>query len=518
MNGDTWSHVDLASPGFGSAANSFLPLQNVEEWNPKSLQGQTAKVMHRSSDPGVGAFTIYGDRRSTATRAIEQGEELYVSYGEKWFVTRERLGAIPLFDDLNKGDALVAQYKALVNQTSSKVPKEILDSVWDVFVRNTRFNLSRVIGGFRHSDPDELDELIQTGKTLTKLRQEQATRSVEWLQEHGTCADHITPKPSTIAQAGHGAFSTRFLPKDTILSQIPLIHIVDRSVLNMYKFEPGMYNEGQPVPNPDLGISGQQLLVNYCYGHGESTLLLCGYGPIVNYINHNQTLANVRIQWSDAARGNHMPNLLLHDLKSLKESGPSAKLAFDVMVLRDIEEGEEIFLDYGDAWEAAWRAHVENWMPLPRSKRYKSAAELIDDVESRIPTVFKTFKNPNLYRPEVDLWCNNLFVRDDWKEPHANGTLDDYLSEAGGVIYRCDVLRAKPDGNDNWLYTAVMWHEEEYGSGSLEYIDVINDVPRDAFTWGDRPYMNDMFVSNAFRHSIGIPDEIFPARWRNLAR
>jgi len=43
------------------------------------------------------------------------------------------------------------------------------------------------------------------------------------------------------------------------------------------------------------------------------------------------------------------------------------------------------------------------------------------------------------------------------------------------------------------------------------------DVPRDAFTYFNRPYTTDMFLANAFRHDIRIPDDLFPEAWRNRA-
>jgi hypothetical protein len=67
--------TNVASEGFGSAANSFLPVYNVEEWHPRIVY----TGLHRSRDPGVGASTMFHHRLSTAKRHISAGEELYVS-------------------------------------------------------------------------------------------------------------------------------------------------------------------------------------------------------------------------------------------------------------------------------------------------------------------------------------------------------------------------------------------------------------------------------------------------------
>ena len=73
--GDGRYSVAAASPGLGAAANSFLPIYNVEEWYPvKDSAG-----LHRSSDPGAGAFSLYHNRKSTAKDIIHAGEELFVS-------------------------------------------------------------------------------------------------------------------------------------------------------------------------------------------------------------------------------------------------------------------------------------------------------------------------------------------------------------------------------------------------------------------------------------------------------
>ena len=40
------------------------------------------------------------------------------------------------------------------------------------------------------------------------------------------------------------------------------------------------------------------------------------------------------------------------------------------MPLEDIEEGDEIFIDYGDLWQEAWDDHVKDWEKLKRLGRH----------------------------------------------------------------------------------------------------------------------------------------------------
>ncbi|GKY95466.1 hypothetical protein MPSEU_000508200 [Mayamaea pseudoterrestris] len=499
--------VEVACPGFGAAANSFLPVANVREWNP--LLNDLG--LHSSKDPGAGAFTPYYNRKATAMRDISAGEEFFVDYGEEWFKFRPFLGPIPLADDLNLANDLFQSYSAMKQSLTKQgnVPPSVLQELWDLLVRNTSYINSRVIGGFHHDNPEELELLEKQNITLTELRIKQGIRSPTWLAKHGTCADHLEAKPSTIPQAGRGAFTRRFLPNGTIIAQLPLIHILDKSVLEMYHMD--------ELNRPDrrLGLANKQLLTNYCYGHSESTLVLCPYGPIVNYINHNQTLANVKLQWSDPEKGNHHPGLLNESLESLGKDS-TAKLAFELVALRDLAPNEELFLDYGNDWEQAWNAHVAHWKPLRNANRYKSAQAL--NQEARVPTEYELLSKRSSKYDNVDLYCYGVFASQPnvWKRHWKAGTLEEWVydmfSSNSAELYRCDNMRVRKDrATGKHLFTTIMWNDE-----TDDLVGKLDNVPREALLFLDKPYTSDLHQTNVFRHSIGIPDEIFPKAWRNV--
>jgi hypothetical protein len=75
--------VDVASPGFGATANSFMDFVNVQEED--TARYSVPDDVHRSKDPEAGAFTYYHSRNSFAEHHIWAGEELFVSYGDKWY-------------------------------------------------------------------------------------------------------------------------------------------------------------------------------------------------------------------------------------------------------------------------------------------------------------------------------------------------------------------------------------------------------------------------------------------------
>ena len=244
MDQECFEDCNGASPGFGSTANSFLPLVNVEEGLPE----QDNAGLHRSKDPGAGAFTQYHNRESTATKPIKAGAEFYVDYGSNWFEHRDFLGPIPLYSHLKLASLFYRKFRTLHGslKIGGHKPEPIMDDIWQAFVRDTDFPKSRIFGSFHHDKENELEELNALEGNLETLRTQQSERSVEWLREHGTCGDHMRTGPSTIEQAGRGAFATRDLPKGTIVAQLPLIHITQRFRLDMFP----VIRDGHKPPYP----------------------------------------------------------------------------------------------------------------------------------------------------------------------------------------------------------------------------------------------------------------------------
>jgi hypothetical protein len=116
-------------------------------------------------------------------------------------------------------------------------------------------------------------------------------------------------------------------------------------------------------------------------------MLLCPYGLMTSAVNHNQTLANVRLEWGDPKTTQHHPGWLNMTVENLA-THYSAGLVMTFVATHDIQPREEIFLDYGDLWEKAWNEHGEKWTPAkghvgapnaeePNSERFDSDKESI---------------------------------------------------------------------------------------------------------------------------------------------
>ena len=166
---------------------------------------------------------------------------------------------------------------------------DLVKAVLHAFPSRTRMALPE--------DPKNIKSLLENGGTAMR-DYERSRRSVQELKERGSCIDNLIVKPSTIPEAGRGAFTRRSIKKGGIVAPLPLIHLPERAVLDMY---------AQGVTDPATGDAThastepvhKQLLLNYCYGHSQSTLLLCPYGVVSSLVNHHPSMSNVEIIWSN---------------------------------------------------------------------------------------------------------------------------------------------------------------------------------------------------------------------------
>jgi hypothetical protein len=448
------------------------------------------------------------------------------------FTTRAKeIGPIPLYGDHDKAQDLYSAYQKLVSKYKrqkikilNQSPKEdelVWWNLWDSLVVQSAWkSTSRVLAALPSPMTQEVhDELQQVGG-IKPYKVRDYIRSPEWLQEHGVCADHLRIQESTLPQAGHGAFANRFLSKDSVILPVPVIHIPDRSVLNMYRIiyrkekinnhdhKSNGRKKSKVIRDIDKSvITGHQLLLNYCLGHEESTLLLSPYGPIFNTINHNQTMANVQLQWADPKRSSHKPTLLQRDVASLSDIN-YAGLALELVALRDIQPHEEIFLDYGTAWELAWQRHLADWKPVPGADTYVSAELLNRNQTSntkRLLTEFEQMKHP--YPENVALRFNDV-------DEEGSEWLDCEILNAqvnprsGQIVYT--VVVPKNDDDDDKATTTTKTNT----SKNVKF-RVMKNVRRENIAFVDRPYTSDMLLPNAFRHDIRIPNDLFPEAWKN---
>eukprot|EP00571_Detonula_confervacea_P001872 CAMPEP_0172316590 /NCGR_PEP_ID=MMETSP1058-20130122/28757_1 /TAXON_ID=83371 /ORGANISM="Detonula confervacea, Strain CCMP 353" /LENGTH=815 /DNA_ID=CAMNT_0013030931 /DNA_START=323 /DNA_END=2770 /DNA_ORIENTATION=- len=200
-------------------------------------------------------------------------------------------------------------------------------------------------------------------------------------------ADH-TPNVAGGRYGGQrGLFAKRTLKAGEIITSTPLTPVHrNEMIMDRKKYEQwNMQAEQEHVKVGNIPPKKQQLLLNYMFGHAESSLLWLPQAPLILAVNHAssydqkkpknvQVEPNAKIQWhSDKyteaqAAGkpltrrqqfHHRELLEMDSLAVVQKEGMG--LMLDLVATRTIKEGEEILIDYGKAWDDAMKQHKIQW-------------------------------------------------------------------------------------------------------------------------------------------------------------
>mmetsp|Transcript_31361 Transcript_31361/g.46875 ORF Transcript_31361/g.46875 Transcript_31361/m.46875 type:complete len:578 (-) Transcript_31361:773-2506(-) len=367
---DEAEDVSVTVTGFGAAPNCHFSLLNVDE----HAATYDAAGLDRYTSPGAGAITPWWNRTSTALRDIAAGSELYVDYGPSWFTSRDgHFQLVPLASSYEKALEFLKAYGKMLVGTDSPddlvkdkmmIGDEVQKDLWDII--KTHPYVSRVRQALPETHKDGI-RAIKAGDIMT-VEVENSIRSLEYLEEHGKCVDNIVPQQSTIPHAGRGAFATRFIPKGGLVAPAPLVHIADKSKANMYAETKGPTGN---IIRDEEKVVHKQIILNYCFGHPNSTLLLFPYSSNVVYINHHSTEYNAKVRWTNDFDFYHHKDWLEKSVDFLEDQW-TAGLMLEYVATRDIQPGEEVFIDYGEEWQKAWDEHVKKWEPTSKESDYNN--------------------------------------------------------------------------------------------------------------------------------------------------
>jgi len=322
---------------------------------------------------------------------------------------------------------------------------------------------------------------------------------------------------------GRGAFAVRGLAKGSLVTPVPLVQLPASSMINMHELGQSEeeHEDGPVYYRMSDDVQGKQLLLNYCYGHPESSMLFFPSGTVSSLINHSKK-PNAKMIWSaHPAHQKHWYDLTPEEL--LSDETNFIGLMIEIVALRDIQEGEEIFIDYGNDWQTAWDKHTNHW------NERLAAGDIPKDWPLRALDLNEEYKNKvfkNTEERENDPYPDNVMLKcflqvsadktdekidekpvREWAEPPM-GTFDsDTLEDC--VIKEYIKVEDGKSGAMPYNYTVALVKDSD--------TTMIRNVPHRAFVFVDKPGTGDQFVADAFRHYIAIPDEIFPrGPWRDL--
>lgn len=574
------SNLILAVPGVGALGNQHFTSYINAKVDPEAvlnripIQEQTRAQALLNSDsisvpPTRGANSKYYDVTMKSTRYIPAGMEILVDdvgggIDEEYPIQASDFDDVDAIwqkiwdffvnhdNDIDHDNDLVDEKK---EQLYNYLIKDVVSNQYTKTLKgDDRGNKEDVMEQIRALFPSSYAEfatMMSSSSSSFSYEFPHMVKSQEWLMENGQCLDGIRTGPSTIPHAEKGAFASKYIHKGGLIGPAPLLMIPDRDYLDM--FELTFMGEGRDryivqkklQSKRSKGTGGrmessfvereattQQLLLNYCFGHPESSLLFYPYGMGINMINHQSSSAeemkgaNAKLVWTKALY--HDSNLLEQEV--MDEEYAALPLGMDIIATRDISEGEEIFLDYGSDWEEAWEQHVDQWddsrlWPVSalefnadfRSKRlpFPTDAERGGSNKDAIPehliTACHVVANPldKFDGDGVQLWI-----------------FDKNQTTLNADHYRlCNILDLETTtiGNDTEngdtssipnTYTVTV-----HGLGDESGPQIVTNVPHEFIRFTEKPYSEWGYQTNnnVFRHTIGIPDDIFPSVWRDLA-
>jgi len=276
----------------------------------------------------------------------------------------------------------------------------------------------------------------------------------------------------------------------------------------------------------ERAINSKQLLLNYCFGHRKSEILLCPTTSVA-LINHSSKEPNVEIRWahSDKYQQSIYHNNKLEHLFNVSDTD-NTKLVFDFVALRNIKPDEEIFLDYGPEWEKAFHGHIGKWHLVDEAVLDERDHRLFSSDHVDTAQIIPSRPNHN----HTYLCRLEPFAREDivdgreipLEDYFANPSIDpSNWSDQIKLIYGenqyafwwpCDVLSSSNDSKP--VFTVHVFKRIADVNGKRPLIRRIKNVPLSSIRPVDKPYHSSQHLPNAFRHYISIPDTIFPSPWR----
>lgn len=244
-------------------------------------------------------------------------------YGDDWYRDRaDQFPNVALSKDYIRADALLYKFEYLVDRDFDS---PLAWSLWDLFrdvLQDLRPNILQIVP----NDAPQVGEILEKyGEdfrlTTAKASNPDHQRTPEWLRENAFCMDNIVGRNTT--DKGMGAFATRSLKRGIVVAPLPLLHL-HRRMLQMEWRE-----------SVSTMWKGDQLLLNYVFGHPQSTVLLFPYSTAVAYVNHGRP-ANVALRWSDRMP---RPERLKEPAEKLHDDWFESGLMLEMYALRDIQTG-----------------------------------------------------------------------------------------------------------------------------------------------------------------------------------
>lgn len=505
--------------GAGGLPNSHAYINNIQ-FEDASVVPYDDSLLDRTKDPGAGANSYFIGRKTMTREDVEAGEELFMRYPAKFMNQMSEKYNIPRRGDFDiVGEAVLKLVKIYGKDVKRWKDDGLISLIPDratSLLPKTQAEMENVLA---RKD-------IGMGMAIAK-EVSLKKRSVEWIKENGVCMDNFAPFPSTNKRAGHGAIAKRWMMEGDVVGLAPILHVSNRDVLRIPAFTGDEW----------------QLILNYCIGHKHSSLLLCP-NTNVNWVNHCSTRKpdehpcgskgspNAEYRFASWNRVNkEWMNKTVSEIEKEQVKG----LYLELVATRDIEVGEEIFIDYGEDFEKAWTKHVKKWEPSPHEKGSKPWVNLkeLNDKTGPLdiaPSFDEKYSQDGdiitvcFYRDlEGEAW--EEYESEEWKAFSKKKLIKKYgdeyaprnfsLEKVSNHFWPCVVGEKGDDDNSYHVRILQSPYQEETEWAKKGLPRILINFPRESIRFFYRPYHSDVHLKNAFRHHIGLKEGMFPKKWMN---
>ena len=471
--------------------------------NLAETEGNPGVMYDRRDSPAAGAQTERTDWSYYVKNEIRAGDEIFISYGDDWFQDR----GISLDDakdvDMKFLEKVIVSLQKLARELEGESPPAVMNRFLSVVKSDILFEYEE---SFLRGIPEELDSLMNVTIPIPKPAKVEHSHTIEWIKANGVCLDNMVVKDSTLPLAGRGVFATRSLKKGELISRSPLLHAPrDNIELTNDTFRDERrksieadlmrYNYSDMAASSIDDLSSQRMLIlNYMIGNPEAKDALLGIPTTAAaYMNHHSDnlKRNVEVMWTEDEQTSAN---LLRPISWFQESDQSyfALISVDFVATRDIQRGEEMFVNYGREWEAAWQAHLEHWTPHDHPKGYRDPLyyNKIQPDTGELPPIV----NPS---PMDYFYCKFNFT--DRAPTHHLCVIDEVIMGE---------TRDKP------LFKTCFEHKgtTDQVTGRIKCKHSRFTIHRrDEIIIVDQPFTSNQWLTNSFRHEIGY--ESLRARW-----
>ena len=344
-----------------------------------------------------------------------------------------------------------------------------------------------------------------TATTTKKNTPSFYSQEMSYLRQNGYCLDSLRMTSSSTNEKnnrGRGAISTKYIREGDVIMVSPMLKLSSSNMTYSIPPKKKKKNKSSSSSSSSSNNNRTQLIMNYCFinetnnNNDDDIEYYFPMAPMVNFINHHEDKYNVRVQWSKTN---------LHGIPLL-----------EYIATETILPGQQVFLDYGNAWQTAWQHHVQHWKPIHVDNDRYTPSYIMDDVASIIRTQKEQSQQNYPYPSNVQTSCFFQYQQPDNYSTSSNSdktttipwnhTRETFYFHN---LYPCDILDRTSHSKHHHTYMVRMKNlpyakDKVFPTTPNQYI-IVSKVPRQAIRFTDKFYTTDQHLANVFRRPIHIP-------------